>query len=217
MPLLHSWSLQAKAMQTDWWIFIIAGWVVFAVVIGLIGYAMLRWRARPSNQNPPQFTKNRPWEIVSVVVPLLLVTVLFIFNQKYEDVVDALAASPATTIHVTAYRWSWEFAYAGSRIDEYGTPQSPPMLYLPLNRTSRIDLTSIDVTHSFWIPALLFKRDAIPGMINRFDITPTHLGTYIGRCAQFCGLDHAFMTFSVKVVPAAAYDRYLASNGVRAP
>ncbi len=82
----------------------------------------------------------------------------------------------------------------------------PPTLYLPLGRPTEIDLRSEDVTHSFWVPAFLFKRDAIPGMTNVFDITPTRTGTFPSRCAQFCGLDHALMTFVVRVVPAAAYD-----------
>lgn len=217
MPLLHALSVQAQAMRFDWWLFTFAGLAVFVVVIGLIVYAIVRWRERPGNDDPPQFSSNKPIEIISVVIPLLMVAGLFAFSQHAETITDALAASPAQTIHVSAFRWSWEFAYQGSRLDVTGTPQRPPTLYLPVGRTVEIELTSDDVTHSFWVPALLFKRDAIPGLVNRFDITPTRLGTYPARCAQFCGLEHAFMTFTVKVVPDAAYDRYLASDGVTAP
>lgn len=204
-------------MQFDWWLFIIAGFAVWIVVMGLIVYAVIRWRARPQNQEPPQFSANIPMEILSVVIPLLLVIVLFVYSQRSENVVDALAATPNATVDVTAFRWSWRFSYPGTALTVYGTPHSPPTLYLPLGRVTQIDLRSLDVTHSFWVPALLFKRDAIPGLVNRFDITPTHLGTYRGRCAQFCGLDHALMTFRVQVVPDAAYERYLASDGVRTP
>ena len=71
--------------------------------------------------------------------------------------------------------------------------------------------------HSFWIPAFLFKRDARPGMINVVDITPKATGTYVGRCAQYCGLEHATMNFEVHVVPAAAFDAYIASGGEHKP
>jgi cytochrome c oxidase subunit II len=217
MALLHALSVQAEAMRSDWWVFIVAGAFVWVVVAGLIVYASVRWRARAGNENPPQFSSNAPIEITSVVVPLLMVTGLFLYSNHAEDLTDALAASPADRVDVTAYRWSWRFAYAGSPVAVYGTPQAPPTLYLPVNRTVQIDLRSDDVTHSFWVPALLFKRDAIPGLVNRFDISPARVGTYPGRCAQFCGLEHALMTFTVRVVPDAAYDRYLASGGVTPP
>jgi len=217
MALLHALSLQAEAMRSDWWVFIFAGAFVWLVVVGLIVFASIRWRARPGNEQPPQFSSNAPVEILTVVIPLLMVTGLFLYSNRAEYVVDALAASPAAKIDVTAFRWSWEFAYEGTPVVVYGTPQSPPTLYLPVNRTVQIDLRSDDVTHSFWVPALLFKRDAIPGLVNRFDISPTRLGNYPGRCAQFCGLEHALMTFTVRVVPDAAYDRYLASDGATPP
>ena len=217
MLLSHALSVQAQAMRDDWWVFIFAGLLVWIVVTGLIAYASIRWRARPGNEDPPQFSSNQPWEITSVVIPLLMVIGLFLYSNHAEYITDALAATPADKVDVTAFRWSFRFAYTGTPVVVVGTPQSPPTLYMPVNRTVQIDLRSADVTHSFWVPALLFKRDAIPGLVNRFDITPTHLGTYRGRCAQFCGLLHAFMTFTVRVVPDAAYDHYLASDGVTPP
>lgn len=217
MPLLHSLSLQARAMRLDWFVFLIAALVVWIIVMGLIVYAIVRWRAREGDGQPPQFTRNRPVEILSVVIPVILVAGLFVYSDRVENTVDAVSATPADTVDVTAFRWSWRFAYAGTPVIVSGTPVQPPTLYLPVDRITQFELRSTDVTHSFWVPALLFKRDAIPGLINRFDITPTKVGTYRGMCAQFCGLDHAEMTFTVKVVADAAYDRYLASGGTEAP
>ncbi len=68
---------------------------------------------------------------------------------------------------------------------------------------TQINLYSNDVVHSFWIPSFLFKRDANPGITNHFDVTPTQTGLFHGVCAEYCGLDHALMTFTVEVVPAA--------------
>ena len=126
--------------------------------------------------------------------------------------VDRVAAHPRERIAVTAFRWSWRFEYRGERIRRVGTPDRPPTLYLPLGRATQIDLRSADVTHSFWVPAFLFKRDAIPGMTNVFDLQPTRLGDFPARCAQFCGLDHAHMTFVVRVIPPAAYESLLATR-----
>ncbi len=113
---------------------------------------------------------------------------------------------------MTAYRWSWQFRYP-NRITINGTVYDPPTLVMPLGKMTQINLYSDDVVHSFWIPSFLFKRDANPGMTNHFDITPTRAGLFHGVCSEYCGLDHALMTFNVKVVPLADYDRWLASGG----
>ena len=78
-----------------------------------------------------------------------------------------------------------------------------------MGETIRVELTSNDVIHAFWVPDFLFKRDAIPGHVNVFDITPTVTGTYHGVCSEFCGLNHAYMTFTVEVVPPEEFDRWL--------
>jgi cytochrome c oxidase subunit 2 len=86
----------------------------------------------------------------------------------------------------------------------------PATLVLPVNKRVRFIETSPDVIHSFWVPAFLFKRDVVPGRFNAFELTPTREGTYVGRCAEFCGEKHARMNFTVKVVSQAAYDSYIA-------
>jgi cytochrome c oxidase subunit II len=215
MPLLHALSQQADAMRFDWWVFTVAGLAVFVFVIGLVLYAAIRWRDR--GQVPEMFSNNTPWELASVVLPIVIVTALFVVSQRQEDAVDALAASPQSRVDVTAYRWSWTFSYDGTPVTVYGTPNAPPTLLLPLGRTTEISLRSNDVTHSFWVPALLFKRDAIPGLVNRFDVTPLQVGRFAAKCAQFCGLNHAFMTFTVQVVPGSVFNRYLASGGAHVP
>jgi cytochrome c oxidase subunit 2 len=85
-------------------------------------------------------------------------------------------------------------------------------MVLPEDRTTRIVLTSPDVIHSFYVPGFLFKRDVIPGVVNKIDVTPRDRGTFTGRCAEFCGLDHAKMTFDVKVVSFAQYQSWVAEQ-----
>lgn len=213
--LIDPASVQGVTMREDWYIFLIA-----AACVGLFVYACIFWcliaYRRRAGREPAKFTGNPVLEWLYVVIPLIVVIGLFIVTLAVELPIDAVLAKPNDRIAVHAFRWSWEFVYPGG-MTTAGTPVSPPTLYLPLGRVTEIDLTSSDVTHSFWIPAFLFKRDAIPGMRNVFDLTPTRTGTFLSRCAQFCGIDHALMTFVVKVVPAAAYDRYVASHGAVAP
>ena len=89
--------------------------------------------------------------------------------------------------------------------------RSPPTLYLPKGERVRFVLTSRDVIHSFWVPNFLFKQDVIPGTVNRFQATPTSYGTFMGKCAELCGVDHSRMLFNVKVVSPADYHKHLAS------
>lgn len=210
-------TTQASVLASDWALFTYAGLAVALLVWGLILFAILRWRRRPGREPgalPPQFRRNNPLEIAWTVAPLLIVCALFVYTYRAEATVEALPPGPDATVDVTAYRWGWTFAYAGGpRVD--GTAAAPPQLVLPLNQTMRVRLTSRDVTHSFWVPDFLFKKDAIPGQVNVFDLRPDRAGTFIGRCAQFCGLNHALMSFSVRVVPAPEYARWTRGEGTR--
>jgi cytochrome c oxidase subunit 2 len=214
--LLHPSSQQGVAMRGDWYVLMVVGAAVGAYVYAAIIWCLIAYRRRPGRA-PATFSGNTPLEIVYVALPLAIVIVLFAFTMAVERPVDRVSAEPQNVVTVTAYRWSWRFAYQRGGVTVAGTPQQPPVLYLPLDSETEIRLMSADVTHSFWIPAFLFKRDAIPGMTNVFDLRPTRLGAFPARCAQFCGLDHALMTFTAKVVSRAAFERYLATHGKALP
>ena len=94
-----------------------------------------------------------------------------------------------------------------------GVPGQPAQLILPVNRSIRFVETSNDVIHSFWVPRFLFKRDVVPGRENQFELTIRQTGTYIGRCAEFCGEKHDRMNFEVKVVSEQEYDEFIANQG----
>lgn len=213
MPIMHPASLQAQDLAGVWYIFGGAALFVAVFVYGLIAYSLVKWRARATDTGiPPQFDKNPKIEITGVVIPLIMVIGLFYITYVREGVVDFLKPGPYATIDVTAYRWSWQFRYA-NHVTVNGTVHEPPTLVMPLGKLTQINLYSNDVVHSFWVPSFLFKRDANPGMTNRFQITPTKTGLFHGVCAEYCGLDHALMTFTVEVVPVAAYNRWVASGG----
>lgn len=203
-------SVQASALAQDWIIFTSSALALALLVWGLILFAAIRFRRTDSNPEPRSMKANNPpLEIAWTVLPLLVVTALFIVTYHIEVGVDALAANHPVTVTVTGFRWGWTFAYNhGPTIT--GNALRPPEMVLPLGETAAISVTSNDVDHSFWIPDMLFKRDAIPGRLSTFDLTPSKLGTFEGRCGEFCGLEHALMTFRVRVVSPADYKRWLA-------
>lgn len=197
-------------LASDWVLFALVGLAVALLVWGLILFAVVRWR-RPragADDFPPQFRNNNPLEIAWTVAPLLLVIGLFVYTYRAEANVESLVPKPDVTVAVNAYRWGWSFTYDGGGPSINGAERNPPEMVIPLGETTRIVLTSSDVNHAFWVPDFLFKRDAIPGRTSSFDLRPSKLGTFLGHCAEFCGLDHALMNFSVRVVPPDEFARW---------
>lgn len=203
---------QANAMHLTWSVFGAAALAVAVLVWFLILLPAFVWRKR-GERLPPQFRQNPALEITWTVIPLIVVALLFWLTVRAEGVVDHLNAHPDALVDVTAFRWSWRFDYPGTGVAIVGTPERPPQMVLPLGETTQVNLRSVDVNHAFWVPAFLFKRDAIPGVLNRFDLTPHTAGVYRGECGEFCGLDHALMTFTVRVVPPEQYRSWLARRG----
>ena len=209
-------TTQASVLASDWLVFAFSGLAVAVLVWGLILFSIVRWRAHRGDRATPQFRNNYPLEIAWTVLPLLMVCGLFLYTYRVEARVDSLVPHPALTVHITAYRWGWTFAYDGGPVvggaagsPVLGSPQAaPPQMVLPIGKVTRLYIASLDVDHSFWVPDFLFKRDAIPGQITAFDLEPDKLGTYVGHCAEFCGLNHALMNFSVRVVSAADFQRW---------
>src|SRR5215204_1858744 len=175
---------------------------VGGLVWGLIVFAVLRYRRR-NDDLPSQAQYFIKLEILYTIVPVVIVAVLFAFSYRTQNEVDALASDPAVTIDVKGFQW--QFHYRDDDVTVTGLPGKEATMVLPEDRTTRLVLTSPDVIHSFYVPDFLFKRDVIPGVVNKVDVTPRDRGSYTGRCAEFCGLDHAKMTFEVRVVSMADY------------
>jgi cytochrome c oxidase subunit 2 len=114
-------------------------------------------------------------------------------------------------IGVTGFQWGWSFRYAQGRTVT-GTSRRIPTLVVPTGEVVLFTGRSRDVVHSFWIPEVRFKRDVFPGFSNRFDLVFDHPGSFAGRCAEFCGLDHAGMDFVVRAVSPAEFRAWLAGG-----
>jgi cytochrome c oxidase subunit 2 len=193
-----------------WQGFFIAACLVGLLMLGLIFYAAIRFRRR-SDRIPSQNGYNIPVEVLYTVTPVLVVAVLFGFSVATWSKVNHQVARPDLVVQVTGFQWGWQFAYPDRGVTITGTSESTrPMLVLPVDRITRLVLRTTDVIHSFWVPAFLEKRDLIAGVDNAIDVTPRELGTFGGRCAEYCALDHWRMTFLVQIVAADQLDAALA-------
>jgi cytochrome c oxidase subunit 2 len=148
---------------------------------------------------------------------VLIVAGLFFLTMRTNRDVTKAGGHPDVTVEVVGFQWQWQFRYEGTDGRPgpviTGAPVgAPPEMVLPIGQTTRLKLVTKDVNHSFWVPRFLSKRDLIPRIRNEMDVTPHEKGTYVGRCAEFCGLDHWRMNFSVRVVSVAEYRRWLAQQ-----
>lgn len=201
---------QGRGVNTLYTVFFWVAAGVFAITAGLIGWSIVRYRARPGdNELPDQFHQNLALEITWFAIPQLIVIVLFVLSAITLGTVNEQRAEPDATINVTGFQWGWRFEYEGSEVEIVGTPQDPARVMVPTGDVAFL-LTSSDVVHNFYVPKFLLKRDMIPGRTTRVDVTIDREGSYPGVCAEFCGLLHHQMTFSIEAVPASEFQRWLA-------
>ena len=203
---------QGSDVLSLWKGFFVAAAAVGAIVLGLIVYVAVRFRRR-DDAIPSQKAAHIPLEIIYTVTPIVIVAVLFGFSIAAEQRITSTVAHPPLTVNVTGFQWGWKFDYPREKVTVLGTGEKqPPELYLPVDQTTRLVLQTTDVNHSFWVPRFLEKRDLIQGVDNVIDVTPTAIGRYDGRCAEYCGLDHWRMDFIVNVVSKADFDSWVKSQ-----
>jgi cytochrome c oxidase subunit II len=216
-PIIEFW-------QWTW----VAALLVGVLTWGLMLFAAFKFRRRSDDEVPVQTRYNLPIEVLYTIAPVIVVLVFFSFVIETQNEVQAASDDPDHVIKVVGQQWSWTFNYVddpalGGSADvdacdepgqdtcvfHVGTPADMPTLYLPVGETVRFELSSPDVIHSFWVPAFSYKLDVIPGRDNAFEMTPTRLGTFAGKCAELCGTYHSRMLFNVEVVSAEDYADYL--------
>jgi len=177
---------------------------VAAIVLGVVLFALARYRRGRAGE-PSRFSEARVGESIYAGVLAVIVVGLVAATFHTEARVDPLAANPRMHIEITAFDWQWRFDYPQLGKTVIGAPGRPPVLVVPSRTEIEFEATSRDVIHSFWVPTLRFKRDAFPERTTRFDLVFDREGVFPGRCAEFCGLHHADMTFRVRVVGRAAF------------
>ena len=191
------------------WIALFTG-AIFVVVQGALIWFIVRYRAdrRRREDEGAQIHGNTNLEIAWTVAPVLILAAIgtFIFYKLpgIADIPGARADGGRTDIAVTGYRYYWQFEYENGVV-------AVDRLRAPARRNVRLQITSqeSDVIHSWWIPRLGGKFDAIPGKVNETWFNAEAPGIYRGQCAEFCGIQHAAMTAEVEAMPKAEFEQWL--------
>lgn len=202
---------------TSWIVLLVVGLIAW----GLMGWALVVYRRRKGETGMPQQLRyNMPIETLFTVIPLILVVGFFAFTARDMEAIEAKTENPDVVIEVIGKQWSWDFNYVDENVydsgiqaqfdGQSGVMETLPTLYLPVNKSVRIDLTARDVIHSFWVVEFLYKKDMFPGRWNHMYFTPTKEGDYVGKCAELCGEYHSMMLFNVKVVSETEYEARMA-------
>ena len=197
---------------TDAYVFVLVfTTIIFVIVEGALVFFVLRYRRgrRPRTVEGPQIHGATRLEIIWTVLPVVILATIgtFVF-YKLPGIADAPKAQAAdeTTIRIEGRQFYWEFHYPNGAVS-VGT------MIAPADQVVHEDVVSADndVNHSWWVPNLGGKMDAIPGKTNHtwFKGSP---GTYVARCAELCGIQHAAMTAHVKLVPRGEYDSFIAQR-----
>jgi cytochrome c oxidase subunit 2 len=194
---------------------IIAGVVFGLILLGLFGALVQGAVRRRRGKGPTGKADNHRVELGYVALLacmfVFLATTGLLANAKdYPD-----PPKPALAVRVTGYQWCWRFTYEGKGVTVYGECQQGkfPVLVLPAGQPVRLDITSLDVLHAFWVPYFRAKLYAYPNHVNSLTITAPHPGKWVGRCAQLCGIYHYNMDFYVQAVSPAAFSKFLRTGG----
>jgi cytochrome c oxidase subunit 2 len=217
------------------WVCVVIGVIVF----GAMAYAMIRFR-HSKGAVAAKFSHNTTAEVIWTVIPILILIVMaWPATAKLIAMYDTRDSE--MTVKITGYQWMWKYEYMGqdveftSRLDRESdrirqsgkqpTVAANPhylldvdnQLVLPVNTKIRFVITADDVIHAWWVPALGWKQDAIPGIINEAWTDIQTPGIYRGQCAELCGKDHGFMPIVVRAVSKEEFKQWIASRKPAAP
>ena len=186
-----------------WAVFAVCA-VVFVAVESALVLFVIRFRRRrgtPEETEGPQIHGNTRLEIIWTIIPSLVLVAIALFTFTRIPSVQA-KGNDELRIRVEAHQFYWQYVYPNGAI-------SLDELRLPVGRTVALELTTHDVNHSWWVPALTGKLDAIAGRTNVLRFKPKRTGAWEGQCAEFCGIQHAVMYTRVQVVEEAAFNSWL--------
>ncbi len=204
-------SPNANAIRQTYWVILIVTGVIFVLVEGALVLFIVRFRSRgrARSQDGAQIHGSTRLETASTIVPVIILAgiaaFVFVKLPTIKNVPPANAAGGALKIKVEGHQFYWQFSYPEGQV-------AVKTMVVPLQRVVELTVVSPDVIHSWWVPSLGGKIDAIPGVTNHTWFKAEKLGFYEVRCAEFCGLEHAHMTGYVHVVTPAEYSSFLAAH-----
>ncbi len=205
---------QAERIRDLHWLLLGVTGVIFVIVEGALIVFAIRFRnaGRARELEGPQIRGHTRLELIWTAIPVFILAVIigavFYKLPGIKDVPDATAAGPKVNIQVEGRQFYWLYTYPNGAV-------SVNELRLPAGRPVELELTApaSDVIHSWWVPPLAGKMDAIPGKVNHLSFeAPTTLGVYKGQCAEFCGVQHALMLASVRTVPSDEFETWVTAQ-----
>lgn len=187
---------------------------VFLVIVLATAFAVLRYRARRPEDAARWHENNRLEGTYAVVLGLVCAFLLYVtFTAEHRVDNVANRQKPAVTVDVTAAKWEWQFSYPGYGITERSGTVGRQPLVVPTGEAVRFNLNSADVIHAFWVPETRYKHDLIPGSTQVVTLSFSRAGHFQGQCAEFCGLRHADMVFTVDAVSPSRFAAWARSGG----
>ncbi|MGQ0521297.1 MAG: cytochrome c oxidase subunit II [Actinomycetota bacterium] len=187
-------------------VFIIAGFV-FVLVQALVIYSAVKFRRRSDDERPVQVHGNVRMELTWTIIPAAVLAVVGVLTVgTIVDLDEVPEGADVVHVDVVGHQWWWEYRYP-----DHGVVTANE-LHIPVGVPIAINLESVDVIHSFWVPKLAGKIDAIPNRSNHMTLQAETPGTYFGQCAEFCGLSHGDMRLRVVAHEPADFEKWVASN-----
>ena len=184
--------------------------LIFSLIMVIVLYSVLVFRRRPDDPEADgaYMKGNTGLEVAWTVIPLVVVIVIATLGAR--GLAEIISADEnELVVEVTGFQFGWRFDYP-----DYGVTSNT--LNLPKDRKVLLQLRSLDVIHSFWVPEFRVKQDAVPGRTTELRVTPTELGEYTLRCAELCGLSHSYMLAQVIVMEPTDFEAWVngAAQGV---
>jgi cytochrome c oxidase subunit II len=204
--VLDAAGIQAERIETLWWVMLAVTSTVTVVVLAVLGWSVRRAR----RQEPQSPAGDR--QLLRYVAGGTIATVVILFGLLIVTIVTGRAIAgefdqTALQIEVTANQWWWNVEYQHPEPEQ--RVRTANELHIPVGRTVGIKLLANDVIHSFWVPALHGKMDAIPGHEGTLWLRADRAGQYRGQCAEYCGVQHAHMAFVVIAEPPDDFERWI--------
>lgn len=186
--------------------------VVWALVMIALILALTRKRTRP--EPPVQVNaateRRMAVSVIAAVAATVVIITVFTVLSFFTTRALSVAGGDDLTVKVRGLQWWWGVEYFGATPDQRF--ETANEIHIPVGRNVRLQLEGLDVIHSFWVPSLAGKQDLIPGRPNELTLRAERPGVYRGQCAEFCGLQHAHMSFFVIAEEQVAFDQWVASQ-----
>ncbi|WP_342270351.1 cytochrome c oxidase subunit II [Rickettsia endosymbiont of Orchestes rusci] len=205
-------------------LFISGGIVLF--VAALLAYVCIKFNAK-ANPVPAKFSHNILIEVIWTIIPIIILIIIAVPSFRILRIAEKIPNADIT-IKVVGYQWYWHYIYPDHDniefdsymiTDENLKPDQKRLLdvdnriVIPENTTVRFLITAGDVIHSFAVPSLGFKIDAVPGRVNETWTRIAKKGVYYGQCSELCGINHGFMPIAIEVVSKEDFDNWIATKG----